>query len=320
MQSGISIREQEVRNWLKDLNFEGEYLLISTKPDSVYSKKLAALKTDQKLIVDLYTPIFLEKELTLSRWKPQDWLTRFRNEEAIKRFLRRGNHFLVANRRQREYWLNESKNLSVPLKETDITVLPTGAGRVLSTNGHQLPAADHHVILWFGGIYPWLDPGPLIDAFSEIAPIFPQWKLRVLGGWYPGTGYGKRYQRIVREAKQKISGRQLEIISWQAPDTVRKYLQDVSFSVHLVRKTDEDFYSHRVRLLTVLNAGIPVLTSGVDVISQLLIENHAGERIGLNSSEIADKLAEVINCTELAKRWSKNAQKIEKIYIKQEQT
>ena len=113
MISGISIRKEQVKLWLTAQNFKGEYLLVSTKPELIYFRKLQKLSPEIKLIVDLYTPIFLEKELTLSKWKPQDWLTRFRNKEMVKKFLRRGNHFLVANRRQREYWIRTAGNLGV---------------------------------------------------------------------------------------------------------------------------------------------------------------------------------------------------------------
>ena len=193
--SGISIRETQVRRWLKSQNFKGEYLLVSTKPDSVYSKKLAGLKPDQKLIVDLYTPIFLEKELTLSKWKPQDWLTRFRNKEMVRKFLRRGNHFLVANRRQREYWLKISKELGANLTEGDVSVFSTGAGKATSNKQQATTSGERKVVLWFGGIYPWIDPQPLINVFSLLAPKFPKWRLRFLGGFHPDTGYIKQYKK-----------------------------------------------------------------------------------------------------------------------------
>ena len=193
IQSGISIREEQVRHWLDSKKFRGEYLLISTKPELVYFKKLQELSPETKLMVDLYTPIFLEKELTLSKWKPQDWLTRWRNKEMARKFLLRGNHFLVANRRQREYWIDKSWQLGVPLEKKDISVLPTGAS--LTINHQPLIICSRNVVLWFGGIYPWIDPQPLINVFSLLAPKFPKWRLRFLGGFHPDTGYIKQYKK-----------------------------------------------------------------------------------------------------------------------------
>ena len=120
LQYGIPIRENQVRDWLSRKGYSGKYLLVSTKQELVYFKKLHELSAETKLMVDLYTPILLEKELTLSKWKPWDWMTRLRNKEMVRQFLRRGNHFLVANRRQRKYWIETSKQLGVQIIKKDI--------------------------------------------------------------------------------------------------------------------------------------------------------------------------------------------------------
>ncbi|MEK6713371.1 MAG: glycosyltransferase, partial [Nitrospirota bacterium] len=286
-------------------------------PDSIYSKKLAELKPSQKLVVDLYTPIFLEKELSLSKWKPQDWLTRFRNKEMVKKFLRRGNHFLVANHRQRDYWLETSKSLGLPLKLNDISVFPTGPGQFQISNFKFQISKRQNVVLWFGGIYPWIDPDPLINVFSLLAPRFPKWKLRFLGGFHPDTGYIKQYNKIESLAKSKIPEGQIEFIPWQTENNLDKYLGDVAFSVHLPKQAPEDFNAHRVRLLTLLNAGIGVLTSGRDIISDILINLKAGMRVE-QLQQLEKILIMVINESNLRQNWSENAVKVEKIYLKQE--
>lgn len=316
LNSGIAIREELVRRWLNGKEFKGEYLLISTKPDSVYSKKLAELKSSQKLIVDLYTPIFLEKELTLSKWKPQDWLTRFRNKKMVKKFLKRGDHFLVANYRQREYWIEISNNLGIPLKENDISVFPTGSS--LSIIHHPSSIHNRNVVLWFGGIYPWMNPEPLIEAFAQISSKFPKWKLRFLGGFHPDTGYRDIYSRIESLAKGKIPDRQLEFIPWQQAKNLNRYFADVAFAVHLAKHTSEDYYAHRVRLLTILNYGIGVLTSGKDVISDLLIELKAGMKV-ISTDRLSDLLTKVMADENLRKNLSRNAKNVEELFINQEQ-
>ena len=298
--------------------FNGEYLLVSTKSDSVYSKKLAELKTNQKLIVDLYTPIFLEKELTLSKWKPQDWLTRFRNKEMVRKFLRRGNHFLVANHRQRAYWLETSKSLGVPVKINDISVLPTGTGYEPRAKSQEPRAGQPKVVLWFGGIYPWMDPELLVDAFSRLAPKFPDWRLRFLGGFHPDTGYRKLYQRVESLARSKISSKQLEFIPWQPENNLGKYFKDAAFAVHLAKSTPEDYYAHRVRLLTLLSAGTPVLTSGKDVISDLAARLGAALRTKLDRESVEKDLIFLMNSPEQLNKMNKLCPRVEQEFIKQE--
>ena len=303
IQSGISIREKQVKLWLGGKKFKGEYLLISTKPDSIYSKKLAKLKPDQILIVDLYTPIFLEKELTLSKWKPQDWLIRFRNKEMVKKFLRRGNHFLVANHRQIDYWLETSNSLGIPLKLNDISVFPTGSGISQRSTFSVQRSADRNVVLWFGGIYPWMDPLPLVEAFGRLASKFPDWRLRFLGGWHPETGYKIIYRKLEELGRQKIPKEQLEFIPWQTEKNLEKYFKDVAFAVHLVKLTLEDYYAHRVRLLTLLEAGIPVITGGRDVISELIDETKAGVKVDGSVDSLVSELRMVMSNPRISDTW-----------------
>ena len=310
------MRQQEVAEQLRKRKFRGEYLLISTKPDSVYSRMLVQLNPSQKLIVDLYTPIFLEKELSLSKWKPQDWLTRWRNKEMARKFLLRGNHFLVANRRQRDYWLETSKSLGLPLKLNDISVFPTGSS--LTINHQPSNIHDRQVVLWFGGIYPWMDPEPLIKAFGRICRKYPKWKLRILGGLQPGTGYKDRYEKLVNKAKSVIPGLQLQIIEWQKNEDLDKYFEDIAFAVHLVKQTPEDYYAHRVRLLTLLRAGIPVLTSGRDVISELLVKEKSGIKFTDTPVILDNILRKTLSSKSIIKEWQKNTVKIQEKFIKSE--
>lgn len=316
MTSGINSRQFQVAKWLEKRGFDGEYLFVSTKLDSIYYRRLISLPPKKKLLVDLYTPILLEKELTLSKYKPQDWLTRWRNKQMVLKFLKRGSHFLVANRRQREYWVKTSGDLGVKLEKNDISVLPTGSSLIRKKEEGKRKEA-RNVVLWFGGIYPWMYPEPLIEAFGEICRLYPKWKLRILGGWQPQTGYKSRYQKIIDRAHQIIPNSQLQIVGWQEIGSLGKFLKDVAFAIHLVKKSPEDYFSHRVRLLTLLNYGIPIATSGKDVISDLLVKTGAGIRVD-NIHEMGEVLSKQLMSKTLASVDRKKIRQVESLYIQQE--
>ena len=319
VQSGISIRESQVREWLRRKKYKGEYLLVSTKSDSQWSDKLRKLPRQTFLIVDLYTPVLLEKALTLRVWNPVDWLNRHRAQAMVRRFLTRGNYFLVANRRQREYWIEEARSLGVSLDPKDISVLLTGSGEFANHQSLITNDARRNVVLWFGGIYPWMDPEQLIVGFSRWKTGHPGWKLRILGGFHPGTGYAPRYRRLVKHARRLIGEKQLEVVEWQPEGNMKQYFNDVAFAVHLTKPTREDIVAHRVRLLTLLNAGIGIVTSGHDVISDLLVGVRAGERVKGDIEHLTEALDKITASDQTVRAWSKNALRVQAELIKREQ-
>lgn len=317
LEAGISIRERQVRVWLGREKFIGTYLLVSTKPDSLWSQRLKQVDKRHPIVIDLYTPLLLEKALTFRPWNPRDWIVRREQRATVRKFLARGNHFLVANRRQREYWVEESQRLGAPITHRDISVLPTGGGEIHNSEFIIHNSARRNVVLWFGGIYPWIDPVPLVRAFGREASWYPHWKLRILGGFFPESGYERRYRYLIKLATRLIGENQLDIIDWQSAATLSKFFKDAALVVHLARQTDEDYYAHRVRLLTVLNAGIGVLTSGRDVISDLLVKLKAGMKI-TQSQDTERMLVRVMNEPALRQQWSNNALRVETRYMKQE--
>ena len=78
--------------------------------------------------------------------------------------------------------------------------------------------------------------------------------------------------------------------------------------------TMEDFFAHRVRLLTLLNSGIPIITSGMDLISDTLDQEKAGMKI--KDRDLAASLDLATKNPQLLKTWSTNAVKIQKVFIK----
>lgn len=322
--SGISIRIEQLKSQFANLGLNAKivegyeqekanylYLIVSTKADSISTKVAREFDKDKKLIVDLYTPIFLEKEAYLSKWKPQDWLTRLKQRNVITQIMTSGNIFFVANGRQKQYWKEVSKSLGVRGKK--VFTIPTGVPNIKT-----IKTKDLKVILWFGGIYPWMNPKPLVEAFAKIAPLNPQWKLRVLGGFHPKTGYQKLFQVVIEKAQKIIPLNQLEILPWQKERDLSKFLEDVAFAVHLPKTTREDYLAHRARLLTLLNSKIPVITSGKDLISEFIVKYQAGLWSPGTPKDLEEKLTYLMNNPAQVSKLERNTIQIQDLFLKSE--
>lgn len=329
--SGISIRLKEIDKWFCEKGHKTKftentsrqvfsergffYTLISTHENSLGSKVIKNIPGDKKLIIDLYTPILLEKKINLSKFNIRHLLILKSKENVVKTFLKRGNHFLVANSRQKKYWMGIFRKMNIKIKSSDISVIPTGSPLMAR---EKLPFEKRKIILWFGGVYPWLNPNPLIDAFSQIALLNPTFKLRILGGLHNKTGYSSLFQKVLRRAEKKIATGQLELINWQEFIMLHHFLKDVYFAVHIPKHSAEDYYAHRVRLLTLLNDKIPIVTAGNDLISALLLKNKAGVRVKEDAESFKKILNLLIQNPSKVKKYSASAGKIETLFIRKE--
>lgn len=327
-QSGINSRILDVEKWFIKQGGQTQildkvtnqilkkadifYIMISSKKESISYKLVDKIPKSKTLIIDLYTPLLLEKRASIETYNIFHWINYFYMKRTIKTILYRGNHFLIVNNRQRKYWLKTSQELGVKIETSDISVIPSVAPAI---SRRSLTAENRKVILWFGGIYPWLDPKPLIHAFAKIAKRHPEWKLRFLGAFQPDTGYQNSYLSLMRIAENTIPAGQLEIVPWVHLNSLPQYLNDVSFAVHLPKNTEEDYYSHRVRILTLVKANVPVISSGNDAISDILVKVHAGDKVSIDILKLSTKLEHLINNKLLIQKWRKNTNKIEGKYV-----
>ena len=328
-ESGIHIRIKGIANYFKKSGhtvkitdkynenlikkYDLIYCLVSTKRESItYQTAKNVSQHKKRLVLDLYTPILLEKDLSYSAFNPFSYLNRKNQISVIRKLLAASDFFIVANGRQKKYWLETSKTLRQTIKSDSIAIIPTGYA-----SPKNLKRQPGKIILWFGGIYPWLDPTPLARAFAAIAADFPAWKLRITGGYHPDTGYKTIFNKFTNELN-KLSRKQIEIIPWLKPQELPKYLKDVSFAVHLPKQTPEDYFAHRVRLLTLTNFGIPVATSGRDLISKHICDLNAGIKVSNSLTNLKNQLLELMKNPKSINVMQKNTKKIQDYLLKNE--
>lgn len=248
---------------------------------------LAALP--QPLVIDLYDPFVLENlEIHATRrMADQVGVHRF-NLAVLNEQLRRGDFFICASERQRDFWLGmlmANGRINPQTFGTDQTLrnlidqVPFGVPDEPATRrGARLKgvypgiAQADKVIYWGGGLWEWFDPLTAIQAMAEIAARRSDVKLFFAGVRHPNPEVPP--MRMV-EAAQRLSrdlgltGRCVFFNEW-VPYTERvDYLLDADVGLSLHFDHIESHFSYRTRLLDYIWAGLPMVVTRGDTLGGL---------------------------------------------------
>src|SRR5262249_22259839 len=161
------------------------------------------IETSQKIVVcDIYDPFHLE-QLEQARD-----LNRQERRETVQgcigvlnQQLARGDLFLCASAKQRDFWLGQLSGigrinpLTYDADETMrelVRVVPFGVSDSPPVHTRRalkgvVPGIGEHdkVILWGGGIYNWFDPLTLLRAVDKLRARLPNVRLYFLGLKHP---------------------------------------------------------------------------------------------------------------------------------------
>jgi glycosyltransferase involved in cell wall biosynthesis len=269
--------------------------------------------TEKVIVVDLYDPMHLEY---LTMKGTFDRSSRVRNVEASVRELNtqmvRGDFFLCASQRQRDFWLgalaalgrlNVSNYDADPSGESLIAVCPFGLPS--STPRRTAPgirgvipgieAADK-VVLWAGGVFNWFDPLTLVRAIDKLRQTRSDVRLCFLGMTHPNPAVPQ--MRTALEARRlaarlKLAGRYVFFNEgWVPYDERQNYLLDSDLGVCTHFDHLETRFSFRTRMLEYLWATVPMISTAGDYFADLIQREGLGNVV---PAEDVDALAEAID-------------------------
>ena len=254
--------------------------------------------SNKVIVVDIYDPLHLE-QLELAR-SEGDAVRRGTVREATAALndqLARGDYFVCASPKQRDFWLGQMAGLGRlnPLTydenetlETLIGIVPFGVRDEPPVHTrHVLKGvvpgigADDEVILWGGGIYNWLDPVTVVRAVDRLRARRPNVRLYFLGLRHPNPEVLEMRMAVDTKAlsdRLGLTGTHVFFNEgWVAYDDRHNYLleADVGVSTHLDHL--ETAYSFRTRILDYLWAALPIVATGGDAFADLI----DGETLGL---------------------------------------
>jgi glycosyltransferase involved in cell wall biosynthesis len=278
----------ELERWCDVLVFQG--WLVHNRPFLLQSEKV--------LVADVYDPLHLEQleqgrdEGRRGRVIAVQSATAVLNEQLL-----RGDFFLCASEKQRDFWLGQLSALGrvnpVSYDEDEtlrslISVVPFGVPEAPPVPTRPaikgvVPGIgpDDKVLLWGGGIYNWFDPLTLLHAVDRLRRHRPDVRLFFLGLKHPNPDIPEMRMAVAaRELSDRLGLTGTHAFfneGWVEYDDRQNYLLDADIGVSTHLDHVETSFSFRTRVLDYLWASLPTVATGGDALADLI----EGRQIGL---------------------------------------
>ena len=241
------------------------------------------------LVVDLYDPFLLENLAihTDGPLAPRAATQRI-DLAVVMDQLRRGDFFLCASERQRDFWLgmlaaagrvNPYIFAADPTLRRLIDILPFGVPdappqRAQPVIKGVVPGIgpEDQVVFWGGGLWDWFDPLTAIRAVAALQDRFPRLRLFFAGIQHPNPAVPPMRQAAEAQrlsADLGLTGRRVFFNDWVPYAERGAYLleADIGLSLHLDQV--EARLAFRTRLLDYLWTGLYMVVTRGDSLSEL---------------------------------------------------
>jgi glycosyltransferase involved in cell wall biosynthesis len=258
---------------------------------------ITALLTRKVIVVDLYDPLPLELlELYDGMTAGEALFPQRHVAERLNALVAVGDLFLCTGDRQRDFWLgmlaaggrlNWHTYRDDPLLRRLITVVPFGLpseppqrrGPGLRGRWPGLRESDR-ILLWGGGVWNWLDPLTIIRAVGQVAAVREDLKLIFMGVQHPNP----KIRRMTMLAEAESLARTLGLYErhvffnrgWVPYQERQGALLDADAGVSAHPDHIEGRFAFRTRLLDYFWAGLPVLCTQGDDLSETVRARGAG--------------------------------------------
>ncbi|MBI5700907.1 glycosyltransferase family 4 protein [Candidatus Saganbacteria bacterium] len=256
-----------------------QYDFIITHGRILRAIGLSKIKTP--LIIDLYGPWFIED---IASGKKIDHKQSMR---GIKDLLLAGEYFICANEKQKDMYIGMMLMAGIADANLDdkVGIVPIGIPKDAPNQTKKaikgiIPGISESdkVVLWWGGIWEWLDPLTPIKALKIISKTRSDIKLVF-------KGPSRSALKAIQLAKELgLFNKQIFFINELTPYSERaNWLLESDIGIVSHQNNIETRYAWRTRALDYIWAGLPIITTDGDPISQLVKDNHLGKVVPANA-------------------------------------
>ncbi|HET6965847.1 MAG TPA: glycosyltransferase, partial [Acidimicrobiales bacterium] len=258
-------------------------------PTSVVRRHPVVVGSGKPLCIDMYIPTHLENLEPFGAAGGAEHVAAVQHQVSVLNDdLRHGDFFLCASERQRDFWLGSLASLGRvnpevyggdPTLRALIDVVPFGvdpgpppAPAGVLRRAFPAIAEDDPVVIWGGGVYNWFDPLSLVRAVDSLRRSGrPRLRLVFMGMRHPNPGIPEmRMAESLRSLSAGLGLTGTHVFfneGWVPYEERGSYLADadVAVSTHLAHI--ETHFSFRTRVLDYLWAGLPMVLTGGDTLS-----------------------------------------------------
>lgn len=277
----------------------------------------ALQRWDGILVIDGYDPLLAEW-LALSDAYPPDarsvWW-RDRMKQLTPQYLR-GDFFICASERQRDWWLGlleASGRIDPPTYARDpslrslLDVVPFGLPadpprwkRSVFRSVWPGIGPDDWLLLWGGGLWPWLDPLTAVEAMALVHKEAPDIKLLFPGTRHPNPEMAElpthTRQAIELAGSHSILDKAVYFGEWIPFDLWPSALIECNGAISLHYDTLETRLAYRTRILDYIWAGLPTVATRGDATADLIQKFDLGLVVGYeNAEEVAESILRLRN-------------------------
>jgi glycosyltransferase involved in cell wall biosynthesis len=249
------------------------------------------------LVLDFYIPFLLERlHIDTDTTASEHLFMHEGYRRALQRQLLGADFILCASEKQRDYWLgalsaagrvNPYTHADDPtLRQLIDTVpfgLPTQAPhhtRSVLKGVHPGIASDDRVLLWGGGVWNWLDAPTLIRTMARITQRRADTKLFFMGIKHPRLPAAQMTaaaETLALSQSLGLTGHTVFFNEWVPYAERENYLLEADLGISLHRDHLETRFSFRTRFLDYLWAGLPIVATRGDVLSEQVKAHGLGQ-------------------------------------------
>jgi glycosyltransferase involved in cell wall biosynthesis len=267
-------------------------------------------RTETPIIVDGYNP-FLAETLVIA---PENARAQ---QAALTQACLLGDFFVCASERQRDWWLgyleatgrvNRYTHAADPSLRQLVDLVPFGLPegepqrtRPVIKGVWPGVAATDRVVLWGGGVWPWLDPLTAIRAMSDVIRHRPDVRLVFPGTRHPNpvVAQASAYAEVARALAEQLGLLDKAVFfgDWVKYADWPSVLLESDLAVTLSPgDTLETRLAFRSRVLDYVWASLPIVTTRGDAASELVATYGVGHVVGAQSAEmVAQAILELLD-------------------------